>query len=104
MDALKKFLNKKKADAKFKTAGPGHKLADDGQSKGVSGKSSAPGTSGGGAHKVSSVPTEEKRQAAAAALARLEKQRKPDDNEKERLAARQLSFVKGKKHPNYFKE
>lgn len=100
MDALKKFISKKKADVKFKTAGPGHKLASDG-SQTTQGSNRLPTSSGASSsapsrpRNSSTGPSEEKRQAAAAALARLEKQKKPDVSEKDRLAARQLAFVKG---------
>ncbi|CAL8109598.1 unnamed protein product [Orchesella dallaii] len=106
MDALKKFLNKKKTDIKFKTAGPGQKLTAEAESsKGKTATPPGPGYSGHGhraggsgqidpGRKAPPGPSEEKRQAAAAALARLEKQRKPESNEKDLLAARQLAFIK----------
>lgn len=98
MDALKKFISKKKTDVKFKTAGPGHKLTEtDAAVRGKPGSSAGP--SSGEPHSkrtAEPVASVEKRQAAAAALARLEKQKKPTDvNEKERLAARQLAYIKG---------
>lgn len=94
MDALKKFIGKKKADIKFKTAGPGHKLTEDVDSAKQGKSGGAPGPPHH-APKSSAGPSEEKRQAAAAALARLEKQKKPEANEKERLAARQMAYVRG---------
>lgn len=99
MDALKKFISKKKTDVKFKTAGPGHKLTEtDAAARGKPAGSSA-GPSSGEPHSkrtAEPVTSVEKRQAAAAALARLEKQKKPTDvNEKDRLAARQLAYIKG---------
>lgn len=99
MDALKKFLNKKKTDKVFKNVGPGHKLTESsGSSSGAQSKS--PGRqshqpSGHKSHGASATPSEEKRAAAAAALARIEKSRKPEANSKDLLAARQLAFIKG---------
>ncbi|ODN03442.1 UBX domain-containing protein 6 [Orchesella cincta] len=101
MDALKKFLNKKKTDVKFKSAGPGQKLTGEPESSKAKG-ATPPGhghrAGGSSQHdqprKAPSGPSEEKRQAAAAALARLEKQRKPESNEKDMRAARQLAFIK----------
>jgi len=98
MDALKKFLNKKKADTKFKQAGPGHKLSE------TTGTSTSGATQKGKPqsnlqkqpHKSVSTPTDEKKQAAAAALARLEKDKskRSDVNPQELLASRQLAFIK----------
>ncbi len=114
MDALKKFLQKKKTDKTFKNAGPGQKLTAEGgggtsgksqhQSSSSSGgghghgrqgqqKSQSPGRKTGG---VSSASSEEKRAAAAAALARLEKNKKPGDVDSDKLrASRQMAFIKG---------
>uniref|UniRef100_A0A1B6DSL4 PUB domain-containing protein n=1 Tax=Clastoptera arizonana TaxID=38151 RepID=A0A1B6DSL4_9HEMI len=67
-DKIKKFFEKKKAEAKFKKAGPGHRL-NESRSESLSQKSSSSGS-------VSNVPraplSAEAKQAAAAALARLE--------------------------------
>lgn len=64
-DKLKKFFQKKKVDVKFKRAGPGHRLNEDTTSKNL------PKT--GEASKTCRVePTDEAKQAAAAALARFE--------------------------------
>lgn len=61
-DKIKKFFQKKKVDAKFKLAGPGHKLAEEKKML----------TSGSSHTAVPrSEPSTESRQAAAAALARL---------------------------------
>jgi UBX domain-containing protein 6 len=66
-DKIKKFFQKKRVDAKFKSAGPGQKLAD--EKKKIS-------TSGSSYTAVPrSEPSTESRQAAAAALARLGGQR-----------------------------
>ena len=91
MDALKKFIQKKKADSNFKKAGPGHRLTDP-----------APSSSGG--KKPSATPTtrkpsggqtsEEKRLAAAAAVARQEKT-KPATSEA-LMASRQIAYIRGK--------
>lgn len=105
MDALKKFINKKKQDKAFKTAGPGHKLTETGsspkKSSGSSGSSkqqqhqhshhSQSGQQKGG----QSVTTEEKRAAAAAALARLEKTQKPGNVDADQLRqTRQAAFIR----------
>ncbi|XP_046661137.1 UBX domain-containing protein 6 [Homalodisca vitripennis] len=66
-DKIKKFFEKKKVEAKFKMAGPGHKLTESKKpTTGGSGKSGA----GGGAPSRAN-PSVEARQAGAAALARL---------------------------------
>jgi UBX domain-containing protein 6 len=69
-DKIKKFFKKKTADAKFKLAGPGHKLTEETVPQKItsSGSSSTP--------VPRSEPSTESRQAAAAALARLGGQRK----------------------------
>jgi len=94
MDALKKFLTKKKADKKFKDAGPGHRLTES------SGSSSAGGSSGSRATPPKKPsqrvgPTGERKAAVDAALARLE-QKKSATNPNELLANRQLKFIRGK--------
>lgn len=66
-DKIKKYFQKKKADAKFKMAGPGHRLNENSmhqQSKASTNKSQYQG------HR--SAPSAEAKQAAAAALARME--------------------------------
>lgn len=71
-DKIKKFFKKKKADVIFKKAGPGYRLDDSTSSSVSSTKSSKseyqpiPNRSG---------PTQESKQAAAAALARLQTQK-----------------------------
>ncbi|CAG7733419.1 unnamed protein product [Allacma fusca] len=100
MDALKKFINKKKADSKFKTAGPGQRLSDStspGSHKNVaSGRSSGQGSSAVKSPPRASAPTDEKRQAAMAALARIEKEKakKGPSDPSDFLANRQLAFIK----------
>ncbi|XP_025195479.1 UBX domain-containing protein 6 [Melanaphis sacchari] len=65
-DKLKKFFQKKKADVKFKRAGPGHRLDE-----GVATAKTV--VKQGETSRVSRVePTDEAKQAAAAALARFE--------------------------------
>jgi len=65
-DKLKKFFQKKKADVKFKRAGPGHRL-----NEGTATAKTV--TKQGETSRVSRVePTDEAKQAAAAALARFE--------------------------------
>lgn len=69
-EKVKKFFQKKKADAKFKMAGPGHKLNESSASVVTSNKKASyvpPQRSG---------PSEVNRQAAEAALARLTGQKK----------------------------
>lgn len=71
-EKIKKFFKKKKADVVFKKAGPGYRLDDSTSSSVSSTKSNKsdyqpiPNRSG---------PTQESRQAAAAALARLQTQK-----------------------------
>jgi hypothetical protein len=64
-DKIKKFFKKKKVDAMFKLAGPGHKLSEENVSQNI--------TSSGSSYTTvpRSAPSTESRQAAAAALARL---------------------------------
>lgn len=62
-DKIKKFFQKKKADAKFKLAGPGHKLTEE--------KKKITSSGGSSAAVPRSEPSTESRQAAAAAIARL---------------------------------
>lgn len=70
-DKIKKFFEKKKVEAKFKLAGPGHKLTESNNKKQSSG-SSGSGRSGAAAGAGSrATPSTEAQQAAAAALARL---------------------------------
>lgn len=64
-DKLKKFFQKKKADVKFKKAGPGHRLNEESTSKYVA-------KTGETARSYRVEPTDEAKQAAAAALARFE--------------------------------
>ena len=97
MDAFKKFLNKKKADSKFKAAGPGHRLTADASS---TSKNSAGGRPGGQVpqqqkSKPTPAPSDEKRQAAMAALARIEKEKSKKSMPDDLLANRQLAFIKG---------
>jgi len=101
MDALKKFLSKKKVDKNFKAAGPGQKLSDaSSSSKGPSHQQQQhQGTSKSQPSRNNPPATasisDEKRAAAAAALARLEKNKKPEINSSQLLASRQLAFIKG---------
>jgi len=95
MDALKKFLNKKKADKKFNQAGPGHRLTDapPSQSSPKGQGQNVPKKPSPGQHRPAE-PSEERRAAAAAALARIEKTRS-GTNPNEMLAHRQMKFIKG---------
>jgi len=77
MDKIKKFFEKKKADAKFKTAGEGHRLNEERRQSSSSGLSQ---------RQVESVPSAAKQQAAAAAVARLD-QKKKDVTPQQRSAA-----------------
>lgn len=77
MDKIKKFFEKKKADAKFKSAGEGHKLNEERRQSSSSGLSQ---------RQVESVPSAAKQQAAAAAVARLD-QKKKDVTPQQRSAA-----------------
>ncbi|KAL7993038.1 hypothetical protein Chor_017294 [Crotalus horridus] len=68
---MKKFLQEIKADLKFKTAGPGQKLAESPREKSTKEKPKPD------APKCRQGPTNEAQMAAAAALARLEQKPKP---------------------------
>lgn len=73
MDAFKKFFEKKKADAKFKLAGQGQSLSGSASHHSAHSRSS---------HSTSQswvAPTQDARQAGAAALARLEQSSKKGD-------------------------
>ena len=70
-EKIKKYFQKKKADAKFKLAGPGYKLNEETTSR----RSNDSGSSYNATRR--SAPSTESRQAAAAALARLGEQRQP---------------------------
>jgi len=86
MDKIKKFFDKKKADAKFKLAGEGHKLNQ------PTGKEAKPSTSSSLSHpQAKSVPNAAQQQAAAAAVARLD-QKKKDMTPQQRSAA----FIRAK--------
>jgi UBX domain-containing protein 6 len=67
-DKIKKFFQKKKVDARFKLAGPGHKLTGENPSQ-IRTESHSSCTV------PRSAPSTESRQAAAAALARLDGQK-----------------------------
>ncbi|KAK7060085.1 UBX domain-containing protein 6, partial [Halocaridina rubra] len=71
MDAIKKFFEKKKTDAKFKMAGEGKKLAMQQRPRHHSNAYSGP--------KQRHAPTHDAQAAGAAALARLEQQSKKSD-------------------------
>ncbi|XP_022912967.1 UBX domain-containing protein 6 [Onthophagus taurus] len=78
-EKIKKFFQKKKLDAKFKLAGPGHKLAE--SSSSIHGNQSNSKNSGtqknqGYVPPPRAAPSSATRQAAEAALARLNSQRK----------------------------
>uniref|UniRef100_A0A1B6LYV2 UBX domain-containing protein n=1 Tax=Graphocephala atropunctata TaxID=36148 RepID=A0A1B6LYV2_9HEMI len=66
-EKIKKFFEKKKVEAKFKMAGPGHKLTE--SKKQTAGGSAKSGAGGGASSRAN--PSAEARQAGAAALARL---------------------------------
>lgn len=89
-DKIKNFFKKKKVDAKFKLAGPGHKLSDSTIStqSSNSSKKEAPVVKRSGL-------SEESKVAADAALARLQNKRiNPAFNTS--LAAIQVIFIKAK--------
>ena len=67
MDALKKFIEKKKSEAKFKKAGPGHRLSGEATGSGARASSSAPAPVPERQH-----PSKGSQLAGAAALARHE--------------------------------
>lgn len=97
MDALKKFIQKKKTDSNFKKAGPGHKLSDSTGASSSGGKKSPAGPSVTPQKKspgLTQAQQEQKRQAAAAALARQEKS-KPTTEADDLRAKRQIAFIKG---------
>ncbi|GLH10173.1 UBX domain-containing protein 6 [Gryllus bimaculatus] len=68
-DKIKKYFQKKKADAKFKLAGPGHRLNEESSHNQPKPHSTKHQHSGSGSR---SAPSAEAKQAAAAALARME--------------------------------
>uniref|UniRef100_A0A1E1W611 UBX domain-containing protein n=1 Tax=Pectinophora gossypiella TaxID=13191 RepID=A0A1E1W611_PECGO len=70
-DKIKKFFQKKKVDAKFKMAGPGHKLSE----SAISSQSSVTSKREQPMGSKRSGPTEESKVAAEAALARLHQKR-----------------------------
>ena len=72
MSAIKEFFKKKKADAKFKLAGSGHKLSDpsSGGARGGAGPSGGHRPGPERAH-----PTQSSQQAGAAALNRFVKKK-----------------------------
>ncbi|KAK3914032.1 UBX domain-containing protein 6 [Frankliniella fusca] len=70
-EKIKKFFQKKKVEAKFKMAGPGRKLTDDSSSRSLPVADPAPVASRG-------PMSDEARQAAAAAMARLNVGKRPD--------------------------
>jgi len=103
MDALKKFIGKKRAEAKFKNAGPGQRLTDNAPSAGS--PSSAKGQGNRKNDQKRSSPAqqpqkpktdslEERRQAAMAALARQEKVKPKTSTNEDLIAHRQLAFIK----------
>ena len=69
MSAIKEFFKKKKADAKFKLAGSGHKLGD--PSSAPRPGPSAGGRAGPGRERERAHPSQSSQQAGAAALNRL---------------------------------
>lgn len=71
-DKIKKFFAKKKLDAKFKLAGPGHKMTESANTS----SSSIVNKSKGSSVAKRQEPTDATRQAAEAALLRLSGQRK----------------------------
>ncbi|XP_043214431.1 UBX domain-containing protein 6-like [Amphibalanus amphitrite] len=83
MDALKKFIEKKKSEAKFKKAGPGHRLSGEpgGGSGGARGSSSAPAPLPERQH-----PSKGSQLAGAAALARHEQKQQQQSASSRSLA------------------
>ena len=78
MSAIKEFFKKKKADAKFKLAGSGHKLGDPSSGPRPSGPSA--GSRGGPERERERAhPSQSSQQAGAAALNRLSKESKDTD-------------------------
>jgi len=85
MSAIKDFFKKKKADAKFKLAGSGHKLSD---------ASAAPRASGSAPRvQERAHPSQSSQQAGAAALNRMASK---DQNEADLMKARQRAMIKDK--------
>ncbi|KAF0310037.1 UBX domain-containing protein 6 [Amphibalanus amphitrite] len=83
MDALKKFIEKKKSEAKFKKAGPGHRLSGEpgGGSGGARGSASAPAPLPERQH-----PSKGSQLAGAAALARHEQKQQQQSASSRSLA------------------
>ncbi|XP_066262322.1 UBX domain-containing protein 6 [Euwallacea similis] len=71
-EKVKNFFQKKKADVKFKKAGPGHKLTESTSSNTMAPKSKKPGY----VAPQRNAPSDVTRQAAEAALARMSSQKK----------------------------
>jgi UBX domain-containing protein 6 len=74
MAAIKKFFEKRLLNVKFKKAGEGHRLADEGKVSAPSSTSNLPSASKP-VQTVNAVPTEERKMAAEAALARMNQQK-----------------------------
>lgn len=68
-EKIMKFFEKKKAEAKFKKAGPGHKLSESSNKSLQGGSRNSSATVPTSSQRVS--PSAEAKQAAAAALARM---------------------------------
>lgn len=82
MDALKKFIDKKKSEAKFKKAGPGHRLTGDSPGGGgARGSAPAPAPPAERQH-----PTKSSQLAGAAALARYDKKQQQQSASNRSLA------------------
>ena len=98
MSAIKEFFKKKKADAKFKLAGSGHKLGDP-RSAPRPGPSAGHRVGGGGGGERAH-PSQSAQQAGAAALNRLSKETKEPDLTR----ARQKAMIQEKARQELRKE
>lgn len=87
-DKIKKYFAKKKADVKFKTAGPGRKLNADSSNSSQKNQNASSNYKA----KPRSEPSAEARLAAEAALARLGNQRERSANFNTSLAAIQVFY------------
>jgi len=98
MSAIKEFFKKKKADAKFKLAGSGHKLGDPSTS------GPRPSQSGGSraVERERSHPSQSSQQAGAAALNRLAGKESREDTEFAK--ARQKAIIKERARQELAKE
>jgi UBX domain-containing protein 6 len=79
MAAIKRFFEKRLLDVKFKKAGEGHRLTDEGNATSQSSVSNL-GSASKPVQRATSVPTAEQKMAAEAALARMNQPKPGESN------------------------